>query len=142
LMDGLSLQELAISETPDFAAGTFASARFLRIQIRWLPLLSRKVVVDSIAAEGLKVGVIQKKPGVYNFSDMTGVSAAPAAGAASGAAFEVNIRKTGVSAGEFSYKDSVSGDEWLLSDVSAKIGHFRLNGPFDADLSLKVSGRT
>lgn len=142
LLDGLSLTDLSVSEASDFGAGVFASARALRIQIRWLPLLSRKVVVDSVSADGLKVNVVQKTPGVYNFSDISGApsSAGGAAAAGAGASFEINIRKTSLTQGEFSYKDRVSGDDWRFSEVDAKVGQFRLNGAFDADLSLKVAG--
>jgi AsmA protein len=78
LRGGIELDDLSISEAPDFKAGTFASVRSFTLSVKLLPLLSKRIVVDSVAADGLQVRVVKGRDGRYNFEDLAGGPAAAA----------------------------------------------------------------
>lgn len=146
LFRGFNLEDVAVSENPDFTAGTFASARSFHLKVRWSALLRRRLVVESVAAEGVKVTITAEPSGGYNFSDIaasTGAAGGPAPAAAEAAnPFDMRIRNARVASGEFIYKDAASGDQWRLWQIDAVFGRARPNGPFDAQLSFKGTSRT
>lgn len=144
LLKGLSVGDLAISESPSFSAGTFAAMRSFSLKVQWLPLLRKKVVVDSVSVDGLRLNVVKKADGLFNFSDIAGSTSAAktqAAGGLAGAALEFNVRRGAVTDGGISYKDAGTGESWEVSGLNAKARNFGLDGPFQADLSLKAAGR-
>lgn len=143
LLKGLTLDELAVSESPDFKAGEFAAVRSFNLRIRWLPLLQRKLVVDRVSAEGLRLSVVRRANGLYNFSDIAGSTAAAksAPPPAGGLPLELDVSRASVSGGQVAYRDAGSGDRLTVTELDAAVRDFRLDRPFDAELSLKASGK-
>jgi uncharacterized protein involved in outer membrane biogenesis len=148
LVHGVAVKGLAVSERPDFKAGTFAEVRSFGVTVRWGALLRGQVVANSVSADGLKLSVVKRKDGLYNFSDIAG-STAPAGGGAGGAAvaagagipLQFNVRKAVLTGASVSYKDQGTGDSAEVTDLEVKVKNFALSGPFSADVSLKVSGK-
>ena len=71
LFSGLAVSDFALSEKPDFKAGTFleSEAFILKFQIR--PLLRKKIVIDRVELVSPKVTVIRNADGrTFNFSDL------------------------------------------------------------------------
>ena len=142
LMRGLSLQDFAVSETPDFSAGTFAAMKSFNLQVRWPALLRKELIVDSVSADGLVLSLIKDEDGRFNFSDIAGSTAAAGAPApAAGMALAFNVSRAALSQSRITYKDLSTGDSVELSELSARVAHLRLNGPVEIDLSLKSAGR-
>ncbi|MBI5629490.1 MAG: AsmA family protein [Elusimicrobia bacterium] len=149
LVKGLSARDLAVSEFPDFKAGTFAQMRSFDLKVRILPLLRRKLIVDRVRIEGLALSVVKRSDGSYNFTDLSASSAPakpqPSAGAAAGAgvalplSFDVN--RAHISGSRFTYQDLAQGEHAEISGLEAVIKNFRLSGPFELELSFKSSGR-
>lgn len=141
---GLSLSGLQVSESPDFAAGTFVSVRRFRVRPSWRALLRKKLVVASVSAEGLALNVLRKADGSFNFSNLA--SSAPAAAAPSAGAPaerpEFSIRHLRVSDAEVLYKDAASGQEWRLSEADVALDGFAMSAPFGLDASLRLQGRS
>src|SRR5579884_3579866 len=79
LIGGLSVRSVKLSEKPDFSAGTFVSADDFSIRPQLLPLLHGKLVVSKILLSDAKISVVQHADGTFNFSDLTGAPAKPAA---------------------------------------------------------------
>lgn len=152
LIQGLTLEGLSVSEAPDFSAGTFLELRRFHLRLSLMALLRRRIVVDRVDADGLKLSIVKKKDGLYNFSDLLQSSGAPAPGGgapagagpaaqAGGAAFALAVRSASVSGGSVSYADRATGDALTVSGLDADVNGFRLSGPFDADVSLRAKGR-
>lgn len=169
VLTGLTLKDAAVSEAPDFAAGTFAETKSFSVRVKLLPLLEKKVIVDKVSASGLKVRVVKRKDGSYSFSDLlaggdtrpaaaaasaarpAGAAAAPAAGAPKGAApaatpasggapMEVDIRSLALDGAELSYEEEGGARSMTLSGVDARISGFSLAGPFYAQLAARAKG--
>lgn len=143
LLKGLTLKGLAISEAPDFSAGTFGAADSFGLRIQWLPLLHKKIVIDKISIEGLKLNIAKGPDGLYNFSTLAAsTGTAPTTASTDTAApLELSISRAAISDGSVVYKDRAAGREWKLSKINLKARHFQLDGPFDLELSLEAEGR-
>ena len=143
-LKGLSIQGLEVSEVPDFRAGSFAAASSFSLRVKLLPLLRKRVVVDSILLDGLRVSVRRGPGGGFNFSDMASSTTAqsPVDGAsAGGLPLELAVRRAVVRDGEILYQDALSGERLKVSALQAKLDDFSLTRPFDAEVSLKAEGR-
>ncbi|HVO33444.1 MAG TPA: AsmA-like C-terminal region-containing protein [Elusimicrobiota bacterium] len=78
VLSGLTLGHLKVSESPDFAHGTFLSADEFSLHIALLPLLFRHVVVRQIILRRPVVTIVRQSDGkTFNFSDL--IAANPAA---------------------------------------------------------------
>ena len=72
------------------SAQEFAAIDSARISVEVPPLLSRKIVVDTIEIDGARVALVKRKDGSLNIDDLTGQQpASPATAAPSSAAIEV-----------------------------------------------------
>lgn len=145
VLSGLTLQDLSISEKPDFAAGTFASTRAFRLKVRLAPLLRKQVVVDTIEAEGLSLSVLKGADGAFNFSDLAGAkgstAAAPSAPAApAGGEVELAIRTLRLADASLLYKEGAAR-EVSVALSEARVSGFALAGPFSAQVSGRASGK-
>ncbi|MBI4374921.1 MAG: AsmA family protein [Elusimicrobia bacterium] len=149
LWKGIGLRELELSESPDFSAGTFAAVKELTLKPDLFALLRKQLLIDSVAIEGLKLTLVKRKDGSFNFSSLgasdagqdpqTGSGKALAGGA--GAALALDIRKAKLSKSSALYKDLRSGDELSLSGMDATLRDFSLSKPFAAQLRLSAKGR-
>lgn len=143
LVKGVELRDLVVSEAPDFKAGEFAAARALSLRLQWLALLRKQVAIDSVSADGLRLSIVKRKDGLYNFSSLAGSTvsvAGPGTGPA-GPAFALAVSRARLSGARISYEDLVTGDSVALSELDLSLRHFSLKGPFDAEVSCKSSGR-
>jgi hypothetical protein len=140
---GLSLTGLRVSESPDFAAGTFVSVERFRVRPSWRALLRKKLVVSSVSAEGMKLVLLKGADGAFNFSSLA--AAAPAPGAPAPAAApaerpEFSISHLRLSGAEVLYKDAASKQQWQVSEADVALDGFSMNAPFDLDASLRLRG--
>jgi hypothetical protein len=142
LLNGVVIEQLAVSERPDFKAGRFAEVGAFSLRLRLLPLLRRKVVVDRVEAVNLSVNVIRRADGGFNFSDLS-TPAAPGNGAAAAPSQAVSlyVKRASLRSGHIAYRDEANGQNWALNVASAKISDFRQDGPFSADVQLSAEGR-
>ncbi|MEK7381717.1 MAG: AsmA family protein, partial [Elusimicrobiota bacterium] len=145
-LTGLSLRGLEISESPDFKAGTFLRVEAFHIRPSWRALLSRKLVVASVSAEGLKVTVVRGVDGRFNYATLT--SSAPAAAragasaqAAEAHAPELNVHRARVRRGLIEYRDEKEKSSWTVSDLAVSLDDFSMAEPFTLDTSFHVRGK-
>ena len=76
LFSGLTIDGLRLSESPDFSKGEFLKADRFVLSPEWLPLLHKEIVARRIELRGASVAVVKGADGKFNFSDLTGGSAA------------------------------------------------------------------
>lgn len=143
-LTGLHLQGLALSERPDFGAGTFLSVGTFSLRPSWRALLRRKLVVISASADGLKLRVVKNADGSFNYDTLasSGAASAPAqAPAAPAERPDLDIRRLRVANGAVEYLDAATGASWAVSDLALKLDGFSLAEPFDLDASLRARGK-
>ncbi|MBI3288913.1 MAG: AsmA family protein [Elusimicrobia bacterium] len=142
-LTGLRLQELEISERPDFEAGTFLRVESFALRPSWKALLRKRLVVASAAADGLSVQVRKRADGTFNYETLA--SSAPAAATAAksseGPAPELNVRHLRIRGGAVDYRDEQAGATWAVSDLALTLDDFNAADPFRLDVSLRVRGK-
>jgi len=142
---GLTLKGLTISESPNFAAGTFLSAERLRLRPSWRALLRRKFVAAAIAADGLTIRVIKRRDGSFNFSNLassaTTVAPAAATPAAESPPAQFDVRRILVTDSALRYADESDGSNWEATQFSADVDGLSASEPFGFALSARVRGR-
>jgi hypothetical protein len=140
LWRGLSLEGVALSETPDFKAGTFLSADRLSVTPSLKPLLRGKLAVKSVSLEGPAVSVVRFRDGRFNFSDLaasTGaVSTAGPDGPPSAApALAFLVDQFSLRRGSLSFEDRGEGLSVKMSDLSLTVSGLSPSAAFPMALS-------
>src|SRR5258708_292933 len=81
LLSGLTMNQLKISESPNFSKGKFLSSEKFSLKIALIPLLFRKVIVRQIILIHPEVTLIRYANGkTFNFSDLTAATTTQAPG--------------------------------------------------------------
>jgi AsmA protein len=142
---GVRLEKISLSEFN--SDKEFAAIDSARVSVAVLPLLARQLVVDEVAASGVKLQVVKFKNGAYNFDDLAGktevavpptesVPAQPAAAVAFDIA-AVKLEKTGLS-----YRDEAKGAQYELKDINLKSGRIANNLPVRIDASAVLQANS
>jgi uncharacterized protein involved in outer membrane biogenesis len=60
---GVAASDLKIAEDPNFAATPFLQAKQLRMQLRWLPLLTGRLRIENSSSTSPRYKSLKTKPG-------------------------------------------------------------------------------
>lgn len=137
---GARLEKISLSE-PN-SDKEFAAIESANVSVALLPLLSRQLVVDEVAASGVKLQVVKFKDGSFNFDDLAGKAeqaVAPEASAGTaqpGAAIALDIAAVKIEKAELSYRDEAKGAQYQLKDLNLKSGRLANNLPSKIDFSV------
>jgi len=71
---GLTLGRTSMSNAQGFTAKTFASVEAVNIHVALMPLLDKKVDMDEVVLEGLRLNLHKNKSGITNWDDITAAS--------------------------------------------------------------------
>ena len=162
VLKGLQASDLKVSEAHTFAQGTFVSVDKLSIRVKLLPLLSKRIEVDSLVLTHPKIAVTRAADGkTFNFSDLippeeTAVAfAAPAeacggfvacaeaapAQAASGSAIALQVSTLEIDNGEVHFLDRSPAKQSVdLDNFDLKVKNFSLTDWFTVNWRAKLRG--
>ncbi|HEY5994192.1 MAG TPA: AsmA family protein [Gallionellaceae bacterium] len=143
---GVSLSKISLSEHK--SEREFAVVDTARVSVKLLPLLSKHVVVDEVALNGVKVTLIKHKDGTLNIDDLVASGAAPeekkaaepAKPAAAAAPVAFDISAVSVDKTTLSYSDEGSGAKYSVQDLHVKTGRIANGVPSKAELSVTIKG--
>jgi len=160
LIKGLEIEHLRVSESKTFAQGTFVSVDKLDVRVRLLPLLSKKVEVDTLVLSNPKISVTRAADGkTFNFSDLLGqpgavpvkvaeadckglvpcAYAAPGEPSAGAPPVNLQISKLDIQSGQVHFVDhSPAHQNADIDDLNLKVGGFSLTDFFNASLRAKI----
>jgi len=68
---GIVLENLQVSDDPEFSKTSFLRLDNFTLGIRLFPLLAGNITIDEVGISGLTVHVIKNETGVFNFASMT-----------------------------------------------------------------------
>ncbi|MCC6209484.1 MAG: AsmA family protein, partial [Burkholderiales bacterium] len=118
----------------------FASLDSLQVGVRVLPLLSGEVAVEALALSGLRLNIVRRADGRFNFDDLAaGKPAAAPAGPSEPVRLriaEVSIERT-----QIAYTDQARGQTLLVSDLNIKTGRLEDDTPTPVTVSASISGK-
>ncbi|MBF0370842.1 MAG: AsmA family protein [Magnetococcales bacterium] len=150
---GVKLGALELGNADGFGPEPFAKVASVGVKVMIMPLIERRVEVDTIILKGLQLNAARDASGKGNWEDLAGGGApaeaapetTPAAGdessggASAIAGFAVNgldISDSGVS-----WKDATTGDAITLSDLSLTTGKLDLGKPIAVDLGVNLKNQ-
>ena len=144
-LSGFSITGLRVSEYPDFSKGEFLSAETISVRPELRELIfNRKIKINSVSADGLKLKVLEAKKGTYNFSDMLAVKA-PAANSAipkaTAAPAPLGISRLSVTNSQFSYKNAAGDLACAIKKINLDAENISSDGlfPLEGDFTLNIA---
>ena len=141
---GASMGRASLSERASEA--TFASIDSAHVAVALLPLFRGQTLVDQVQLSGLKVNLVKRVDGKFNFDDLLGAPAAPAgkaparAPAAKGSSVQFDISGVRVEHADISYRDLKSGQQIALSGLDLRTGRVASGVPGKLELSATLKG--
>jgi AsmA protein len=70
LLKGLRINDIKISERPDFDSGVFIQSKKISTGISFIPLLKGDIIINQIKLTEPQINIVRFKNGEYNFTDM------------------------------------------------------------------------
>jgi len=133
---GIELGKLSLSERN--SAQIFASADSARVSVALLPLLSKRIVVNSVALNGARIALIRHKDGTLNIDDLRSrdqTGSQP---------LQLDIAAIKIADAQISWTDEQSGGTTTVSGIDIATGAVSIDsGTYSvAGLSLAAKGET
>jgi AsmA protein len=137
---GVELNKLNLSEPKGSAE--FAAVNSAKVSVELLPLLSRQIVVDRIAVDGLRAKLTRRKDGGSNFDDLLGAPAVAAQKQDSGApGLRLEVAGIDISNTDLEWKNEVNGQRFALNGLSFKTGKLSNAVPSKFELALRLASK-
>ena len=155
----LKLGDVSLSNPEGFSRDIFAAAERLEIRVKLLPLIEKKVEMDTVVVHGLAVNLERLADGRSNWADLTapGANSAPGApasqtsstqnpsstspAAADGGAPPIAALAIGgldVRNASIEFSDAVSGQKYQLGNLALQSGALALAEPVDIKLGFDL----
>ena len=138
---GLSLNDISVNSPDNTPLGHLGNAE---VSVKLMPLLSKRVEVQTARLQGLELSLVKDKNGKGNWgvsnSKTTSQTASdtPAKQKKSGA-IEFNIAGVDITDLVFSYEDQTSGQKYRIDQAGLTTGAIRNQEPVDFNLQARIS---
>ena len=146
---GVSLSDLVLGNAEGFDGDEMISVKRFEVRLKVLPLLSRKVEVDTFIMDSPRIRLVKNKAGKGNWENIGPVKEAeeqPKAEA--GDAAKGGLPVTSLMVGQFSvingllsYADQSQGMSREISDLNLELTDISLDSPVTISFSAKVDGQ-
>src|SRR5699024_10867059 len=67
---GVELQKVSLSNPPNFSKTPFAKAEDMEVRVKLLPLLKKRIVMDTVVLRGLDLNLVRNANGQTNWNDL------------------------------------------------------------------------
>ena len=148
---GVETGGVTFGNAPGFGEEPFARVRRLGVRVRVLPLLSRKLEVDTLVLEGAELNLERNRQGVTNWDDLAGKKEAgekaekpeqrKEAGEGGAGLASVQIQGIQLDDTRISWRDARAGTHYVLDRVRLKTGTLSAGAavPVEAGFTLSSS---
>lgn len=142
---GVSTGKMTLSNAPGFPDKPFASLEQGEINLRLLPLLSKKIEVSRIVLKGLELNLAKDKQGIANWADLSDSEPIPPApgkqdqqpeSTATAAAF--SIGSMAIENAHINWDDQTAGQQIEIKDFNLNTDKFAFDEPVAIAASLLV----
>lgn len=142
---GVTVNNLAISESKTFDQGTFLTADHVVFKMALGPLLRRRIQIKTVGLKGLDIHVVRGQDGKFNFDDLFNDTPEPSS--------SQDDKKTETGSPLFSllaehiyaknchlrYEDIPGEMQTSIKDLNLDIKNFDLSNPFNANLQFTTT---
>jgi AsmA protein len=142
---GIDVGKVALSNAAGFAEPVFAGTDEVSIRVKLLPLLSKRVEMDTITVHGLTLNLARDAAGRNNWDDLaaagSGAGATGTTDASGGqmAAAALAIGGLDIRDANLSWDDASQGQRFDISKLSMRTGAITTGEPVDVALALDVA---
>lgn len=125
---GVETGGVRVGNAPGFQAASFAEVEQLGVKVKLMPLLSRRVEVDTLVIKGLRLNLEKNADGVTNWDDLAKADegAAPAAEQpqeeSAGPGMALSVQGVQVEDARISWDDRQAGQQYVLDGVRLVTG--------------------
>ncbi|WP_263081106.1 AsmA family protein [Endozoicomonas sp. Mp262] len=142
---GLSIEDVSIAGTDNSKLANLGNAE---VSVKLLPLLSKKIEIQTARLNGLNLNLIRAKNGKGNWEIAQGTgkpepetTAAEPSDQGKTSELTLDIASVEISDLTVQYDDQVSGNRYTLNQASLKTGAIRNQQPFDITINALVSAK-
>ncbi|MDM7321791.1 MAG: AsmA family protein [Gammaproteobacteria bacterium] len=141
---GLRAEQVSLGNADGFTDPLFAEAESLVLGVQPLPLLDRRLEVNEVAVNGLKLFLERRKDARTNWQlvpqaplpQPSAETPAPAGGALGG--FGLLLGGISLKQAEVSFRDGVTGEVWRIAPLELTTGRLEPGQPFDLSLAAGI----
>ncbi len=139
---GLRAEQVRLGNEPGFTDPLFAEAQTLVLGVQLVPLLQRRLEVDEVVIDGLKLYLERRKDGSNNWqlgpagAAREAAAEAPPVAPGAGRGFGLLVSGVTMSKAEVSFRDGPSGEVWQMAPVDLSTGTIEPGKPFDMQLAV------
>lgn len=139
-LKGISIEDVVVSEYPDFSKGEFLKAKKFQASLRWKPLLQKRIEINSIRVTGISLHLKRQKHDVYNFSDLISPSKpAPPAKEPSRKDISISISALSIEDSQIIYTDSVLPLKLKVMNMQMKASNISAGKPFSLQFESAIT---
>lgn len=140
---GLELGAVQLNNPQGFGEGAFLRIEGAQVHVKLLPLLKKRLEVDTVGLQGLRLNLVRNKAGIGNWEGMAkpGGEAKPPQPTATGPA-EAPVLEIGgitVSDAQAGFQDQATGARQQLKNLNLKTGELKQGQPFTIHLGFDLS---
>jgi AsmA protein len=147
---GVRVGMVEMANAPGFGDAPFARVTGLQVRVKVLPLLQRRLVMDTVVVEGLDLDLARDATGRSNWDDLvTQQAAAPAVATAPAPAAEgpppiaaLALGGLDVRDARVVWQDGAAGTRYVVSHLDLRTGALRLEAPVRVDLACELHSDT
>ena len=151
---GLKINGLQLSNAKGFGDAPFAAVKEVDVRVQLQPLLSKRLVVDTVTLDGLKLNLARSDKGAGNWEDLAAGGAEPPGqetGAAepelepgadeTGLLQELSVAGIDINDARISWNDQRSGQQVTIEQLNLQTGELAPGKPVELQLDFILDNR-
>ncbi len=143
---GVQVDGVELSNAKGFGKGPFAAVKHASLRVKLMPLLEKKVEVDTIGLEGVALNLARKGNGSANWDDLAKggkqKKGAKTQGSKDGPALEgLAIGGIDIKDARITWDDAQAGQSYEISDFNLKSGAIVPGSPVGLSMEMSLRSR-
>ena len=144
---GVRLNDFSLSDDTSFSSGDFIRAKDLQVNLKIVPLLSKKIEIKRLILHKPVIGVRRNKNGTFNFASLGGTGREKAPSAATkgrepsqkkALPLPLLVSLVDISDGNVHYLDRKEGVDLQIKKIDLRIKNLNLDNPFSIELAAAL----
>lgn len=129
---------LELGNAEGFGDEPFVALDEAQIAVATLPLIMRRVEMDTVVVRGLKVNLARDAEGRTNWDDLAQGGKAEDGGDSGGAIGALVLGGVDIQAARISYRDAKDGRDIVIDEINAKTGALNFGEPVEFKLDAAI----
>ena len=140
---GIETGKLELSNAPGFGKEPFARINAAGAKVKLLPLLRKRVIVDTVFLDGLKLNLAKNAAGKTNWDDLVTPSKTEAAAEKTVPGKEpgiggISVNKIEIRKADVTWKDQASNTQYAMRNLNLQTGKIVVGEAVDVRLAFDI----